>query len=65
MLYPLTDQVRINELSARVRGDKEEADNEGQQPLRTSVSEVKGSVSVRDGLAVLRRVSFRGVVPVN
>jgi hypothetical protein len=52
-------QTKINELSARARGDKEKLEDGGAQQLERVVSDLKGAVSMRNGVAVLSRVSFR------
>jgi hypothetical protein len=52
-------QTKINELSVRARGEKDQLGDKGQPPLPPVVSDLKGSVSMRNGLVVLRGLSFR------
>ena len=51
-------QTKINELSARARGDKKEVEDRDSQ-LERVVSDLKGAVSLHGGVAALSRVSFR------
>jgi hypothetical protein len=52
-------QTKINELSARARGDREELEEKGAQELERVLSHLTGTVSMREGLAFLSRVSFQ------
>jgi hypothetical protein len=51
-------QTKIDELSARARGDKKQLKDGGAQ-LERVVSDLKGTVSMRNGVAALSGVSFR------
>jgi hypothetical protein len=54
-----TTQVKVNRLSARARGDKEQVEDRPAQDVDSVLSQLKGSVSVKSGLARLSDVSFQ------
>jgi hypothetical protein len=52
-------QMKVNSLSARARGDKKQVEDRTADQVDHVVSQLRGEVSLKDGLALLSRVSFR------
>jgi hypothetical protein len=52
-------QMKVNSLSARARGDKEEVEDRSEEDVSQVLSHLRGEVSLRNGLASLSRVMFR------
>jgi hypothetical protein len=52
-------QMKVNSLSARARGDKKQVEERSADQVDPVLSQLKGEVSLKDGLASLSRVPFQ------
>jgi len=51
-------QIKVNALSARARGDKKQVEDRDADRVDQVLSQLKGEVSLKQGVALLSRVSF-------